>query len=704
MLKRLWAEHRNACLLSLALLVVGVLVNPWLLLAAVLPIGWVLLKAEDQPLTITEEAGTMNESSSESNDEYSKQQIQSSNEGINQNISDNYFNLGMNFMDKEDFEKAINKFSKVIEIEPTSYVAYYNRGNAKRELYKYQEAINDYTKAIQINPEYFRAYCNRGNLKDILEDHHGAVDDFTKALKISPGDSASYLNRARAYLKLRQYEIAVYDYNKVLDEDLDYQLAYWDYVSAYVDRGKARLQNLGDSKIAIDDFNKAIEIDPNCLHAYLHRSRSYREQEKYEEAISDLNKSLELYTEFGDLERDPDLPTNSDIYWERGILKDSKGAWEEAIEDFELALQLNPNNPYILNSLGVAKMHQGDYEGAIKCYSKALDIKPKDALAYRNRGIAKSNSEDNQGAISDFTKAIGLDPDDSRAYESRGDTKMDLDDYQGAIDDYDKAIELDPKEALAYRNRGIAKRESGDSNGALKDFEKARELGDVYAIELLQLGSLTKDELSKEINKKRLYLFELNVSTILKSISLVVVPCSDLAFYDTLSLYINFIEKPINDSPITTTTAQDIPQASMATLRVLLNLLDDTNPDTWEHEQGSDDENSKQHLEMCRFYAETYLDPKLAKDWVENERLVDYDENDPDPYAADIWCLPPPSSIPENLVGKFPPHDEWETHYSNKKALLNDVDWELVARTVAAAWQDSIDPDEVAKCRIFSWK
>ena len=95
----------------------------------------------------------------------------------------------------------------------------------------------------------------------------------------------------------------------------------------------------------------------------------------------------------------------------------------------------------------------------------------------------------------------------------------------------------------------------------------------------------------------------------------------------------------LNDSPITITPAQDIPQASMATLRVLLNLLDDTNPDTWdtwEHEQGHDDESSKQHLEMCRFYAETYLDPKLAKDWVENERLVEYDENDPDPYAADI--------------------------------------------------------------------
>ncbi len=46
MLRRLWADHRNACLLSLVFLFIGLAVNPysWVFLAAVLPIGWVLLK------------------------------------------------------------------------------------------------------------------------------------------------------------------------------------------------------------------------------------------------------------------------------------------------------------------------------------------------------------------------------------------------------------------------------------------------------------------------------------------------------------------------------------------------------------------------------------------------------------------------------------------------------------------------------------
>ena len=65
MLKRLWADHRWACLLSLALLVIGVVVSPWVLLAAVLPVGWVLLNnqpaAEDQPLEIQEVTELMKE-------------------------------------------------------------------------------------------------------------------------------------------------------------------------------------------------------------------------------------------------------------------------------------------------------------------------------------------------------------------------------------------------------------------------------------------------------------------------------------------------------------------------------------------------------------------------------------------------------------------------------------------------------------------
>ena len=440
-----------------------------------------------------------------------------------------------------------------------------------------------------------------------------------------------------------------------------------------------------DLNKAIFNFTKAIELNPNYTTAYKERGDVKIDLDDYQGAIDDFSKVIEL-----DLE-------DSVAYRNRGLAKALLENYQEAIDDYTKAIKIDPDYFLAYCNRGFAKMKSKNYQGSINDYTKAIEIDPEDALAYRNCGSAKSYLGDYEGAIDNFSKAIELDPEDAVAFMKRGNSKMELYDYQGAIDDFSKVIKLDPKDAEAYRNRGIAKREVGDFNSSLEDLGIAKEQGDVYAIQLLELSSYTKDELVKEREKKISFLYELNVPTTLKSIGLNTLPCSDYAFYITLSLYISFIEKPIMNFSSAT---KDSSLSSMATLRVLLNLLHDTDPETWEDEQVSDEANSKQHLIMCRFYAETYLEQKLAKDWVEKERLVEYDEKDPDPFIADIWTLPPPSFIPEDQEDEFPPLHEWETHYENKQALLNDVDWELIARTVAAAWLDSIDPYEVEKCRM----
>tara|TARA_Y100001968_G_scaffold322660_1_gene359129 strand:+ start:102 stop:356 length:255 start_codon:yes stop_codon:yes gene_type:complete len=61
MLKRLWPDYRNSCLLTLVLLLIGIVASPWFLVAAVLPIGLVLRK--EKPIadkkTIEEEDKTI---------------------------------------------------------------------------------------------------------------------------------------------------------------------------------------------------------------------------------------------------------------------------------------------------------------------------------------------------------------------------------------------------------------------------------------------------------------------------------------------------------------------------------------------------------------------------------------------------------------------------------------------------------------------
>ena len=486
-----------------------------------------------------------------------------------------------------------------------------------------------------------------------------------------------YFNLGLKFAKSNDLNKAIFNFTKAIELNPN-------YTTAYKERGDVKI-DLDDYQGAIDDFSKVIELDLEDSVAYRNRGLAKALLENYQEAIDDYTKAIKI---------DPDYFL---AYCNRGFAKMKSKNYQGSINDYTKAIEIDPEDALAYRNCGSAKSYLGDYEGAIDNFSKAIELDPEDAVAFMKRGNSKMELYDYQGAIDDFSRAIELDLEDTCLYRNSGFAKTYLEDYQGAIDDFSKVIELDPKDAEAYRNRGIAKREVGDFNSSLEDLGIAKEQGDVYAIQLLELSSYTKDELVKEREKKISFLYELNVPTTLKSIGLNTLPCSDYAFYITLSLYISFIEKPIkNFSPAT----KDSSLSSMATLRVLLNLLHDTDPETWEDEQVSDETNSKQHLIMCRFYAETYLEQKLAKDWVENERLVEYDEKDPDPFIADIWTLPPPSFIPEDQEDEFPPLHEWETHYENKQALLNDVDWELIARTVAAAWLDSIDPYEVEKCRM----
>jgi tetratricopeptide (TPR) repeat protein len=133
---------------------------------------------------------------------------------------------------------------------------------------------------------------------------------------------------------------------------------------------------------------------------------------------------------------------------------------------------------------GNARYDLGDYQGAIDDYNQALKLDPNNAKAYYNRGIARSDLGDNQGAIDDYTQAIKLDPNNAYAYNTnnayaynnRGFARYNLGDKQGAIDDYTQAIKLDPNNAYAYNNRGFARYNLGDNQGAMDDLQKAAEL------------------------------------------------------------------------------------------------------------------------------------------------------------------------------------------------------------------------------------
>ena len=128
---------------------------------------------------------------------------------------------------------------------------------------------------------------------------------------------------------------------------------------------------------------------------------------------------------------------------------------------------------------------------ALNAYNKAIEVNPNDASAYNNRGLAYHNLDKRNMAIADYDKAIELNPEYGDAFNNRGKTIAGLGDYKQAILNYDRAIELNQKNADAYYNRGYAYSRLGNSTYANQDLKKAARLGNIFAQKFLKEKGIT---------------------------------------------------------------------------------------------------------------------------------------------------------------------------------------------------------------------
>ena len=163
---------------------------------------------------------------------------------------------------------------------------------------------------------------------------------------------------------------------------------------------------------------------------------------------------------------------------------------EKAIEDYNKAIELNPNFAGAYNNRGLAYYELNKHERAIDDYNKAIELNPIFAMAYYNRGLAYGKLNKHEKAIDDYTRAIELNPEDHEAYYDRGLTYFKLKQYEETIDDCTKAIELNPEDHEAHNNRGNAYYKLNKPEEAIDDYDKAIELNPTYAGAYSNRGSV----------------------------------------------------------------------------------------------------------------------------------------------------------------------------------------------------------------------
>ena len=86
---------------------------------------------------------------------------------------------------------------------------------------------------------------------------------------------------------------------------------------------------------------------------------------------------------------------------------------KNAIDEFDLAIKLNPKNPNIYRKKGLILFGMSRYDEAKTNYEKAISLNPQDTQAYINLGMVNYTTGNRTEALADWEKAIVLKTDDN---------------------------------------------------------------------------------------------------------------------------------------------------------------------------------------------------------------------------------------------------------------------------------------------------
>jgi tetratricopeptide (TPR) repeat protein len=134
----------------------------------------------------------------------------------------------------------------------------------------------------------------------------------------------------------------------------------------------------------------------------------------------------------------------------RGVLLAGNGEFEKAFEDFTRTIDLNPQFAKAYSNRAALFVVAGNFQSATEDYTQAINMDPK--LTVAHRGLGRTCHLDGQldAALRHYNHAVRLAPNDAYAIASRADVLTDLGRYAEAAADYDRAIQVDPNSSQAH--------------------------------------------------------------------------------------------------------------------------------------------------------------------------------------------------------------------------------------------------------------
>lgn len=349
--------------------------------------------------------------------------------------------LAKSYIDTNNYSKAILHLQKATKLTPEDRKVWFLLGEANRFLGQTKNAVDAYLKANEIL-EDAETYNQIGFiLQENLKKYTEALAFYIKAVELNPSYKVAWNNLGRTYRALNDFDKALMCYQEALKIDPNYALVYNNLGWLYEQLKKNKRQ-------AIAYYEKAIEVDTTCLIArenllrfkrskkvnaedWNQEGRAYLRIKKYKAALKCFqqamalnpqeraysynvglafyklrkwNNALQYYQNANNIS--PDFDTYNYI----GICYKYLKQFGKAIEFYEKALEIRPENHMIINNIGDNYYAQKNFQKAFEYFKKCIEINPGYALGWYNMGRGYNKFGDRLNAMECWMKALSIDP------------------------------------------------------------------------------------------------------------------------------------------------------------------------------------------------------------------------------------------------------------------------------------------------------
>jgi tetratricopeptide (TPR) repeat protein len=226
------------------------------------------------------------------------------------------------------------------------------------------------------------------------------------SLYLRPGNDLTAVTLASLFEQLKQSDQVIAAYQMVpasspLKKGADIQIAL-------------ELDNMGKTDEAMRRLTDMAAAQPHDVEILSSLAELQRSEKKYVEAAATYDQAIAA---LGIPQRD-----NWTLFYFRGICYERAKQWPKAEADFKKALELNPDQPLVLNYLGYSWVDQGmNLEEAFKMLRKAVELRPNDGYIVDSLGWAHFKLGQYTEAAETLERAINLKPADPVLNDHLGD-------------------------------------------------------------------------------------------------------------------------------------------------------------------------------------------------------------------------------------------------------------------------------------------